>query len=102
MSTRNKYLINKLLIYNIYKYITHIQIHKTRKRHHYHQFINQQRERDGVVYELGDLRHRGNSGGRNGVAGGISGEACLRPRLTRSHQVLSHHSPSSPPPFEDV
>lgn len=51
---------------------------------------------NGVIRRRLAVRSGRNSGSRHGIAGGISGEAGLCPCPPGPHQVLSHHTSSSP------
>jgi len=50
---------------------------------------------NGFVHEHLTLRRRRLSRRRHGIARRVSGEACLRSCVTRSHQILRYHSFSS-------
>ena len=53
--------------------------------------------RNGHVRECLAVRSGRNSGGRDGIAGGVSGKASLRAGATWSHEVLPDHAVSPPP-----
>ena len=53
--------------------------------------------RNGHVRECLAVRSGRNSGGRDGIAGGVSGKASLRAGATWSHEVLPDHAGSPPP-----